>query len=640
MKKFLALMLALLMLAGALASCNIAGDPNEDTTPSDTTPGNTDPIVTPIEPAEITANQPTVEKTTLKVVDNKKTDFTIVYAASGLDTAPSKSQQLAATIFQSFIREMGTVPTMAKDTDNTDSRDTYEILVGTTNREESDIALRFANGVRGFVIKAVGKKLVINAYTDEALEEAVTYFTTEILAKKKNGTSFTFSSEDDYSSTPTYNRKSYTVSTTKYYYQTYTIVVPENCDFYVLRAARRVQYAIGSTVGALLPIVYDSQTEGHLADFEILIGNTNRTTTEVGKNEYVLAMKGAKIELNAGSVFSMEYAVEYAEKDLIYRLRDAEYDCGEITRKDITKDAQNDNSVAITERNGEIRMVVHNVWGWNEDTCPGIWNYSIKPYNSASQRNLLMANMYRDLDADIVLLQEYTNRLMRVEANHDISPIMESYGYAQIKGPLFPDGNSQIYTATPIFYKTDKLELLDSGVTKFSVGGGHDKFATWGVFKQKSDGKVFGAISVHMAYQGGTEGENYRLAQVPVVSALAELIRTRHNNCPVMVGGDMNCNVSSKPFQEYLKKGFVDVQGLSERTDGGRSHFGGPNWNSDKNIFTNDVKDINDYANAIDHLIFKGDQKDVTFNIYDYLTESAAASIADHMPLVVDFNLN
>jgi endonuclease/exonuclease/phosphatase family metal-dependent hydrolase len=281
-------------------------------------------------------------------------------------------------------------------------------------------------------------------------------------------------------------------------------------------------------------------------------------------------------------------------------------------------------------------MVVHNVWGWNEDRCPGIWNYSINPYNSASQRNLLMANMYRDLGADIILLQEYTNRLMRVEANHDISPLMESYGYAQIKGPMIEG----IYTATPIFYRTDKLELLESGVTKFSVGGGHDKFATWGVFKQKSDGKVFGAISVHMAYQGGTEGENYRLAQVPVVNSIADLIRVKHNNCPVMVGGDMNCTSTSNPFKLYLSKGFVDVQGLAARKDGGRSYFSGPNWDKDKNIFTNDVRDIATYAGAIDHLIYKGDSNAVTFNVYDYLTESAAASIADHMPLVVDFDLN
>ena len=65
--------------------------------------------------------------------------------------------------------------------DSEDGTDVYEILVGNTNRPESKAAMVYLydNGMgryQDYIICTMGKKIVINAITDEAVENAVNYF--------------------------------------------------------------------------------------------------------------------------------------------------------------------------------------------------------------------------------------------------------------------------------------------------------------------------------------------------------------------------------------------------------------------------------------------------------------------------------
>ena len=658
MKRVIALILAILMLALMVVSCN---KPEE--TPSDTTAGNGDtttagdgagtteaPTVEKVPAVADDVNKPKIEKTTLDIIKQRKTSFTIIYATDGYtansdDLEYEKLYENQSSILSGeIVKKFGVLLQKKSEEAVATNSDKYEILVGPTDREESDMALAFCNGAEGFVIKAIGKKLVINAYTDDCLIKAVEYFVENYVKNATDKVNFKFSSDNDYSSEYKYMHPEYKLA--GYSYAPYTIVVPENAEYSVLRTARRIQMQIGSTVGVLPAIVYDNET-GHAADFEILVGMTNRTS-EASKNvtnmEYVIAINKAKLEITAGSVFAYEQVAQYAEGKMLKDLNSVEYNAGEYIRADVTKTLEKRGNYVADKKDAEIRLIVHNVWGWNEEKASGVWGYNPLHLNSASQRNLMMAELYCDLNADVIALQEYTDRLLRVKNNYDISPIMEANGYSQVY-----TATGVAASATPIFYKTDKFELLESNVinlmTKYSGCGG-DKYMTIAVLKQKSDGNIFGVISIHMDYRYSnvaSEQLTYNANRENMAKDACNeglKIQAKYKNCPVFICGDFNCNSTSTPYKKFLDGGYIDVQGKALETDNGTTAFGHPAWDQKKLIFRTDLSSgsLGAFADAIDHIMCKG--TNVGMVRYDILTDIVSASIADHMPHVLDFNLN
>ncbi len=650
MKRIITLILALLMLGATMVACTGDGGTPSDTTAGDVTTGGSGttggdttaaPDADKIPAAEEDCNLPDIAAATLEIIKGGKgTGFRIIYASEGYSASSSAEKNIykaQADALSAAIKEkFGIKLSVAEDNSKYDDRN-REILIGPTSRPQSDEANLFCNGAKGFVIKAHGRKLVINSYSPDKIAEAVTYFI-ENYVDKAGEDAFTFKSSDDYCSAATYNNAMSKIA--GYSYKTYTIVVPENAKYSELRTARRIQSVIANRVGAVLDIVYDNDT-AHNADFEILIGNTKKTSEtskNVGKLEYVLAMNGAKVELNAGSIFAMEYAAKEAETSLISKLNNASYNGGEIMRKNVESTLESKGTKTAGEKAGELRLLVHNVWGWNEDTAMGVWSNTPVRYNSVQQRNLMMAEFYLDLDADVIALQEYTEHLMRTTDHCNISPIMENAGYGQVY-----HSDTARNSATPIFYKKDKLELIESDVIDWRsgpyAGCGGDKFMTVAVFKQKSDQKIFAVISVHFDYRH-PEGDQNRINMAKDTVTMADAIRTKYNGCPVFIGGDMNCTTSDLPFDEYIKAGYASVVNKAAETDKGCGNLGGPTWNEQKAMFITDYtgKGMGSSSSSIDHIVYKG--SNVGFLKYDFLTDSVAGSISDHLPHVLDFNLN
>ena len=345
--------------------------------------------------------------------------------------------------------------------------------------------------------------------------------------------------------------------------------------------AKQSEYRLAVNVAAILGIEAPVVTCEEKPELEILVGKTCRTKTAVGKFEFAVAVVGKKVEIVGGSCFALEYAYRYCRANLLQLLADA-------------------------------------------------------PAKSAE--------LYCDLDADVIALQEYTDRLLRVEKNYDISPILKENGYSQVY-----TATGITASATPIFYKTDKFELLESNVinlmTKYSGCGG-DKYMTIAVLKQKSDGNIIGVISLHMDYrysdkfglQAVYNANREKMAKDACNEGLK--IQAKYKNCPVFICGDFNCNSTSTPYQKFLDGGYIDVQGKALETDNGTTAFGHPAWDQKKLIFRTDLSSgsLGEFKTAIDHIMCKG--TNVGMVRYDILTDVASASIADHMPHVLDFNLN
>ena len=144
--KILSLILALVFVMGSLAACQTPEDPSEST-PSETpaeTPAETEP---PKEPLTLSAEYVVVRPDPCS--EDVKT------AAISIKEALAAATGANVTIKDDFLLP-GTQPGQ------------YEILVGLTNREESETVhgrLKY----RDYSVSIEGNKLVVAAFSDEAI---------------------------------------------------------------------------------------------------------------------------------------------------------------------------------------------------------------------------------------------------------------------------------------------------------------------------------------------------------------------------------------------------------------------------------------------------------------------------------------
>lgn len=170
MKKITALLIALLAMAILLTACSGDSATNNDTTaPTTTAAPETEPPVTDME-----------------IVKDGTANYSVIRA----ETAAQSSIDAATLVRKLIGDQTGAYPTISTDwvkrgaeLDHT----TLEILVGATAYEESKKALE---GIPygDYVVTRIDNKLVINAWSTEALDAAVTAFGREILANGTTGT--------------------------------------------------------------------------------------------------------------------------------------------------------------------------------------------------------------------------------------------------------------------------------------------------------------------------------------------------------------------------------------------------------------------------------------------------------------------
>ena len=409
----------------------------------------------------------------------------------------------------------------------------------------------------------------------------------------------------------------------------YSIVIPQNYENSEKRCAIRLAAMLGIT-GEIL-------TDDKKADLEILVGKTNRTKTAVGKAEFAVATYKHGIEIVADNCFVYEYALDYCKANLEALLAEAKQSAGVLYREDTSAKLRAAKDPSILDRSGEIRLLYHNVWGWDNGPAPQGW---INGKSEPSQRSRAMAETHKTLAPDVICLQEYTNFLMRSCEDSIVAELEKTGDYAEVKLPPV----DKIETATPIIYNTKTVKLIDSGVHKFTFGGGMDKFLTWGVFETVAKGKKFGVISGHLAYQGGEDGNMYRMCQIPLMMYRAERIKSTHK-CPVFFGGDMNCPGFSAPYRLFLNMGAVDTWPLSEITEDRSTCHAYPDFDQETGLVMShhrvDVYDAPTYMQmGIDHIFVLPRGEKPKFRRFDIVSNVYANTGSDHMPVVLDLDLN
>ena len=406
----------------------------------------------------------------------------------------------------------------------------------------------------------------------------------------------------------------------------YAVVMPKD--------AKQSEFRLAKNVAAFLGIE-TILTDDEKPEYEILVGKTCRTKTAVSKFEYAIAVVGKKIEIVGGNCFALEYAYRYCRENLANILAEANAKSGELYREDISAKLRQTQDTSLLGKAGEFRFLYHNVWGWANGPASLGW----EPGNNAAadQRSRIMAEAYLELAPDVIALQEYTNFMMRVCEDNAIS-LLEKEGYAEVKVPPC----SKIDTATPVIYNTKTLKLIDSGVHRFTFGGGMDKFLTWAVFETVNRPRKFGIISGHLAYQGGDMGNTYRMAQVPLMINLAEQIRENHK-CHVFFGGDMNCVGFSAPYRLFTTMGAVDTWPLAEISEDCETAMDKyPGFDQKTGLVCREYdgnKKRTYMTLGIDHIFYIQRGERPSFRRFDILNENYICTSSDHCPVVLDLDL-
>ncbi len=598
MKKILALLLALLMVTIGLASCKKKEDPDS----TDTTTGGAE------ESEDVSKRY--------YIVSGGESDFVLVYPKKAGDSVVQGALEIKGLLKMKTGVDMKVVDDESVAADS----GAKEILIGETNRPESDVKAELA-GYNDYIVKLTGNKLVIAGGCDEATVSAVSYFRKMVIEKISSkelqaGNAYV---QNDllFNYHYPYSMENMTLLGTPV--KDYKIVVGADCSFVEYRAALRFMYSIMKMTGRAMDIVEDdTEASAH----EIRIGKTNRTTAVAAREEYVINVNEGSLEFISGSLFGYEALYDYIWSSMLAPLRET-IDNGEFRRANFTGELANGTLNAFERNEEDFRIMFHNIWGYDS---------AQNAISTNAQRNQMLTALYAEYNPDILCLQE-VNPVMRDASAYPIAAGLEKIGYA-----VADVGKIGIYdTVNPILYRTDKLRLVKCGydvIDGFTDGNVN----TWAVFETlDGEGKV-GVVNVHYTKAGDDKNFALRNSQAAKTIERATAMATEYE-CSVMVGGDMNCNVSASPFKNLLNAGFSDVQDIAVSSENYNTNFGYPTYNRYLDLYekASVTLSVQYDEKAIDHVLLKGNA--ILCKTFDIVTDNFALCASDHAPLLVDFSL-
>ena len=281
-----------------------------------------------------------------------------------------------------------------------------------------------------------------------------------------------------------------------------------------------------------------------------------------------------------------------------------------------------------------IRLMTHNVWNKNFNSPE--WEAKGEDCSATARVGGLL-RVYRETMPDIIGGQEFSALMADL--------MKEGFAEAPVDYTLIWG------RFTPILYRADKFELVDSAFGAYPEhmegyeGIFNDaKSKSWnlGVFRIKESGKLFIFATTHLwwkkspvdetsfgnnVYQAGSdEAREYQIA------TLAEKIRFYREkyDCPAVLVGDLNTNYRSKAIKYLLDHGFRHAHNIAteyaDESIGYHDCFG---WGYTTEYYSGPFED------AIDHILLIG-EKDGAVKRFERYSPDYYFPISDHSPAFID----
>ncbi|MBQ9080428.1 MAG: endonuclease/exonuclease/phosphatase family protein [Clostridia bacterium] len=493
--------------------------------------------------------------------------------------------------------------------------ESYEILVGATNRDASTQVLQDL-GYGDYVIDVVGNKIVICGGSDASTVSAVEYFRANCVVDGKVVIRERIEHKKVYLATD--------ITVGGISIEKFTIVYDGNgAAADGIKIAKSLQAMILEYTGKQLEIASDTRTA---SDNEIVIGETNRPyskqlyQTEYDTYDYHIEFKDGKLYFSGGGCFGLQYCVNY--------LKDLYISVGFSVPETLSADgSMYGKQIYFFENGGDVRIMSNNVWDC--DSNKSAWE-ALGENCSAKTRSVGLAATYMAYAPDVICLQEMSILMIGF-----IQKELKNNGHPY-KLLTYTSGSDADNTC--ILYREDTLKLLDKGHHEFTYGNnGGSKSYTWGYFEQIETGKKFTALSTHMWYksesaQAGSDSLRERQA-AEIVAAMDEVIAKY--DCPVFVMGDFNTRTTTAAFKVFINGGFKNTYSLASVF--ADNHRGRHTCNADGFALEESAGTYS--ADAIDHILLKngGDTNIYTF---DHARPYFYIKLSDHYPVFVDAKLD
>lgn len=250
---------------------------------------------------------------------------------------------------------------------------------------------------------------------------------------------------------------------------------------------------------------------------------------------------------------------------------------------------------------------------------------------SAAHRMKGHVRIFKELMPDIVGGQEVNKEM---QLYFKLYCLEEALPYTIIWGNM-----------TPIIYRADKLELLDTEYILYpktvdgyegSFNDANSKSLNLGVFRTKDDGKVFIFATTHlwwMSEQNRPGSSDVRRMQVKQATELLSTYQKQYGDCPVIFVGDMNARLNSPAIQYALNEGcYTHAHDIATefRHDGRGYNACGPNGPG--------VWQDSPFETAIDHILVKN-VPDGSVRRFDRYCPDYYLYISDHAPVYIDIEI-
>lgn len=213
-----------------------------------------------------------------------------------------------------------------------------------------------------------------------------------------------------------------------------------------------------------------------------------------------------------------------------------------------------------------------------------------KRHNGWDQRKGYLCDMINHEAFDVFGAQE-----VKKEQLDDMCKRLPDYKYI---GVARDDGKDK-GEFCPVFYRKDKLKMLDGGTfwlseTPDKVSKGWDgmcrRVCSWGKFLRKSDKSTFYFLCIHLDHRG-------KVAKMEGAKLVVNWIKENCKGENVIVVGDFNANQKSKYYQVFSESGILkdtyDVAKYRFAPTGTFSAFNPERYTTERidHIFvTNDIK--------------------------------------------------
>ena len=282
----------------------------------------------------------------------------------------------------------------------------------------------------------------------------------------------------------------------------------------------------------------------------------------------------------------------------------------------------------------KLRLMSQNQWYWS-DNRP---EWQEQGYDSsAAHRMHGHIQVFKDLMPDVVGGQEITPEMQQYF--HWYAAEEGLTNYAMVWGNY-----------TPIIYRTDKLELLDSEYICYPklIEGLPTKYndenstgASLAVFRIKENGKKFIFLTTHLWFKrGNPEHPNYypgsneaRAYQLRLAKSVIAKYREIHGDIPTVLVGDLN---GGSDYKELLPVLFEDnyIHAHDLATEYATENGG---FNSLTVKGPGQWRDIH-YLAAYDHIAVR-DFPEGSIKRFDRYMPDYYLYISDHAPVYIDVEL-